>query len=95
MTCIQYIPQYCRKEKKNNVYQRHSNNIHQLHFFNVRCEIGTCFTIRGHKEIATKKLAVIVFSVCVRACVCVYVCVVCRSVLCTKLFKPEFHLNNM
>jgi hypothetical protein len=25
-----YIPQSCRKEK-NNVYQPHSNNIHQLH----------------------------------------------------------------
>jgi hypothetical protein len=30
MTYIQYIPQSCRKEK-NNVYQQHSNNIHQLY----------------------------------------------------------------
>jgi len=27
MTNIQYIPQYCRK----NVYEPHSNNIHQLY----------------------------------------------------------------
>ena len=29
MTYIQYVPQYCRNEKQNNVYQPHSNNIQQ------------------------------------------------------------------
>jgi len=30
---MQYVPQSCRKERKrrNNVYQLHSNNIHQLY----------------------------------------------------------------
>jgi len=30
MTDIQYIPQSCKKEI-NNIYQLHSNNIHQLY----------------------------------------------------------------
>jgi len=54
MTYMQYIPQPCRKEKKNIFYEPHSNNTHQLYKCVLRRSVETLsFTIENRHYSST------------------------------------------